>query len=115
MIIEEPLTTQPIERRAKPRIDCSYPAIVQGLDADGRKFRTNATLTNLSASGLHLVLNKEVPAVKDLFVVFKCSSTGPLGEGKAPLIAVGGKIVRSHGSAPGSHALALKIRSNRFL
>jgi hypothetical protein len=104
-----------MERRAKPRIDCSYPAIVQGWDAGGRKFRTNAILTNLSAAGLCLVLKSEVQPVKDLFVLFRCSSTGPLGKGKAPLIAVDGNIVRANRPLQGMYTIALKIRRNRFL
>ena len=103
------------ERRSKPRIDCSYPAIVQGLDARGRKFRTNATLTNLSANGLHLVLRSDIQPDNNLFVLFRCSRTGPLGKQKAPLIAVEGEIIRSERPGPGMHKLALKILHNRFL
>jgi hypothetical protein len=114
--MEQPLlATQTMERRAKPRIDCSYPAIVQGWDAGGQKFRTNAILTNLSASGLCLVLKSEVQPGNDLFVLFRCSSTGPLGKDKAPLIAVDGNIIRSSRPLPGMHTVALKIRRNRFL
>jgi hypothetical protein len=109
------LAQQVIERRSKPRIDCSYPAIVQGWDAGGRKFRTNAILTNLSATGLCLVLKSEVQPGKDLFVLFRCSKTGPLGKGKAPLIAVDGNIVRSNQPMQGMHTIAVKINRNRFL
>jgi hypothetical protein len=109
------VVTQTTERRTKPRIDCSYPAIVQGWDAAGRKFRTNALLTNLSASGLCLVLQSEIQPGRDMFVLFRCSPTGPLGKDKAPLIAVNGDIVRSDQRTPGMHAVALKIRRNRFL
>ena len=113
--MEQLLTTQPMERRSKPRIDCSYPAIVQGWDAEGQKFRTNAILTNFSATGVCLVFKSEVQPVKDLFVLFRCSSTGPLGKGRAPLIAVNGNIVRSNRPMQGMQTIALKIRRNRFL
>ena len=106
---------QTIERRSKPRIDCSYPAIIQGQDANGKKFRVNATLTNISATGLCLLLKPEVQSKPDLFVLFRCSSTGPLGKGKAPLIAVEGNIVRSRSSLKGMREVAVKIRRNRFL
>jgi hypothetical protein len=115
-MLEQPvIAMQPMERRSKPRIDCSYPAIVQGWDADGRKFRSNATLTNISATGICLKLQADFQPGKDLFVVFSCSSTGPLGQSKAPLIAVNGELVRSDQPTPGLHAVALKIRRNRFL
>ena len=104
-----------MERRKKPRINCSYPAIIQGRDAAGRKFRTDATLTNLSANGLCLVLKTMAPLGNDLFVLFRCSSTGPLGNGKAPLIAVDGSIVRSISPLHGTCTLGVKIQHSRFL
>ena len=112
---ELPDTTQTTERRSKPRIDCSYPAIVQGCDSGGHKFRANAILTNLSATGLCLVLKSEFQLGNDLFVIFRCSSTGPLGKGKAPLIAVDGDVIRSNRPVKGMGTIALKIRHNRFL
>ena len=104
-----------MERRKKPRINCSYPAIIQGRDATGRKFRTDATLTNLSANGLCLVLKTMAPPGNELFVLFRCSSTGPLGNGKAPLIAVDGSIVRSVSPSHGTCTLGVKIQHSRFL
>ena len=115
MMVQSTFETQTRERRAKPRIDCCYPAIVQGLDARGHKFRTSATLTNLSANGLHLVFMADVQPDNNLFVLFRCSKTGPLGKEKAPLIAVEGEVIRSERPAPGMHRLALKITHNRFL
>jgi hypothetical protein len=110
-----PIFAPIMEQRSKPRINCLYPAIVQGMDAGGRKFRTNATLINMSATGLHLVFTTEVRPHKALFVLFRCSSTGPLGKGKAPLIAVEGSIVRSRLLLQGGQSVALKISHNRFL
>jgi hypothetical protein len=103
------------ERRSKPRINCAYPAIVQGWDADGQRFRANATLTNMSASGLCLTLNLELQPGRELFVLFRCSSTGPLGKGKAPLIAVDGNVIRSDNRTKDTQEVALKIHHNRFL
>ena len=96
-------------------MECSFPAIVQGRDVNGQKFRVNATLVNLSAAGLCLVLKSEVKPGKDLFVVFRCSSTGPLGKNKAPLIAVDGDVVRSRSIMEGMRTIGVKIRHNRFL
>jgi hypothetical protein len=110
--------TQILERRSKPRIDCSYPAIVQGRDADGRKFRTSAVLTSLSANGLCLVLKSDIQPARDMFVLFRCSPTGPLGKDRAPVIAVDGAIVRFESPmSPMSekYTVALKILRNRFL
>jgi hypothetical protein len=114
--MEPTLSKQAIEeRRTKPRINCSYPAIVQGWDVSGRKFRTNATLTNLSATGLYLVLNSKVQPGRKLFVVFSLSATGQLGQGKAPMIAVDGELIRTNHPGQGAQSVALKISHNRFL
>lgn len=118
--VDVPMQTSPIsvitmERRKKPRINCTYPAIIQGRDATGRKFRKDATLTNLSANGLCLVLKTMAPLGNELFVLFRCSSTGPLGNGKAPLIAVDGSIVRFVSPSHGTCTLGVKIQHSRFL
>lgn len=110
-----PGVIQTLERRSKPRIECSYPAIVQGQDVRGSKFRANATLTSMSATGLCLNLKSEFQPGEELFVVFRCSSTGPLGKAKAPLIAVEGNVTRSSQPLQGVYTIALKIRHNRFL
>ncbi len=108
--------TQISERRAKPRIDCSYPAIIQGRDASGQKFRVDATLTSLSASGLCLTLKTDlVPYNNHLFVLFRCSSTGPLRDGKSPLIAVNGNIVRFIHPPGGKRTMGVQIHHSRFL
>lgn len=110
-----PGVMQTLERRSKSRIDCYYPAIVQGQDISGKKFRANATLTNISANGMYLVLKSDFQTGADLFVLFRCSCTGPLGKAKAPLIAVEGNVTRSNQPLKGVYTIALKIRRNRFL
>ena len=104
-----------VEHRWKPRINCSYPAIMQGWDICGRKFRTGATVINMSATGLCLHFLSGIQPGSVLFVVFRCSSTTPLGVGKAPLIAVHGNVVRSVTFAQGMHEIVVKIHNNRFL
>lgn len=108
-------TNQVADRRTKPRINCSYPAIIQGLDENGQKFRTKATLTNMSAIGLCIESNSECQPGKEMFVLFRCSSTGPLGASKAPLIAVNGDVVRIDKTGRGVYTIGVKINHNRFL
>lgn len=104
-----------LERRMKQRIYASYPAIVQGKDANGRKIRANATLINFSAVGLCLILRPQIHLRSDLFVLFRCSVTGCLGKSKAPLIAIRGRAIRSSMTAQGMQSVAVKIRHSRFL
>ncbi len=104
-----------IERRAKRRIYASYPAIVQGKDVNGKKVRANATLINFSAIGLCLILKPQIYLQDNLFVLFRCSVTGPLGKSKAPLIAIQGNAIRSSMTPQGMHSVAVKILHSRFL
>lgn len=103
------------ERRGKPRISGSYPALLQTRDAAGRKIRSNATLINISASGFCLVLKPQVWGEAEVFVLFRYSITGPLGKSRAPLIALRGTPVRFGQTETGMQTVAFKIRRSRFL
>ncbi len=116
MIVEQQSkASQVIERRAKRRIYASYPAIMQGKDADGKKVRANATLINFSSTGLCLILKPQIHLQGEVFVLFRCSVTGPLGKVKAPLIAIQGNVIRSSTTAQGMQSMAVKICHSRFL
>ncbi len=116
MIVEQQSKgSQVIERRAKRRIYASYPAIVQGKDANGKKVRANATLINFSSIGLCLILKPQIHLQGELFVLFRCSVTGSLGKVKAPIIAIRGNAIRSSTTAQGMQSVAVKIRHSRFL
>lgn len=116
MFVEQQLKgSQVIERRAKQRIYASYPAIVQGKDANGKKVRANATLTNFSSIGLCLILKPQIHLQGELFVLFHCSVTGSLGKVKAPTIAIRGNVVRSGMTVQGMQSMAVKICHSRFL
>src|SRR5512144_2037325 len=96
MIVEQQLkSSRVVERRTKRRIYASYPAIVQGKDANGKKIRANATLINFSSIGLCLILKPQIHLQGELFIVFRCSVTGPLGKVKAPIIAIRGNAIRA--------------------
>ena len=43
----------PSERRAKPRVSGRFGATVHGVGADGRPFRAETVLENISASGIY--------------------------------------------------------------
>jgi|PlaIllAssembly_1097288.scaffolds.fasta_scaffold38235_2 hypothetical protein len=116
MLVEQQLKgSQIIERRAKRRIYASYPAIVQGKDANGKKVRGNATLINFSSIGLCLILKPQIHLQGELFVLFHCSVTGSLGKVKAPTIAIRGNVIRSSTTAQGMQSVAVEIRHSRFL
>ena len=72
-------------------------------------------MDNLSASGLFIRLRTEIQPEANLSIVFRCSRTSPLGQGKGPLIVVEGIVVRSQKQLNGFFGVAVKIRNHRFL
>lgn len=108
-------TIKTFEHRAKLRINASYPAIVQGKDANGKKIRVHATLVNLSPVGFGLILKPQFWSKADLFVFFRCSVTGPLGKSQAPLIALRGIPTHFDLTAAGLQTIEVKTRQSRFL
>lgn len=103
------------ERRIKPRINCAYPAKVSGQDSSGRLFDESTTIDNISSSGLHVLLKKEIQPKAGLAVIFRFSKTSPLGKGTGPLIAVEGNVVRIQKQMDGTYSVAIKIQNHRFL
>ena len=111
----EPTYIQP-ERREKPRIHCAYPAKVSGTAAGGASFEESTFINDLSASGLFLRLKTEIVPQSGLSVVFRVSKSAPLvGQGRGPLIAVEGSVVRAQVQQDGTFGVAVKIQSPRFL
>jgi len=104
------------ERRTKARLWCSYPAKVSGRDSSGKEFEETTTLDNLSASGVLLHLRTEIKPEANLSVVFRASKTAPLvGDGKGPLIAIEGRVIRTEKHLDGLFGVAVKIHTHRFL
>ncbi len=102
------------ERRAKPRIECAFSAIVRGTNDNGSKFQKPATLSNLSACGLYLRIHSNVDPGPRLFVVFSLSTTLS-STGTGTRVAVLGQIVRTKSSPQGYCDVAVKFNRNRFL
>ncbi len=103
-----------IERRAKPRVVCAFSALVRGYGDDGKKFQETATLSNLSACGLYLRMNKAIEPGSLLFVVIYLADGSQKGTPGAR-IAVHGPVVRAQPEADGCCSLAVEFNRNRFL
>ena len=101
-----------MERRAKPRIHCKYPAIVRGIDLQGGKFEENAVLANLSASGVYVLVNRSVVQGSKLSLAFRFSSTP---SAQVPAVVARGVVVRSDRNADGTHGLGVKFERYRVL
>jgi hypothetical protein len=99
------------ERRGKPRIKCAYPAIVRGCSTDGKKFEENATVLNLSASGIYLLVNRFIQKSQELSVKVAIP-TGSLKWGTSQL-ATTGVVVRAD-FLEGTMGVAIQFHNHRF-
>jgi hypothetical protein len=106
------------ERREKPRVACSYPAIVRGRQPDGSRFEARAVLANMSASGMYLRMDKEVIPGEPLFVLVRLA-VNPPEQPTTPQMAASGTVVRAEsqpeGALGGAYGVAIKLLHNRFL
>jgi len=101
------------DRRIKPRVICDYPVIIVGYDGTGNKYKENAKLANLSASGLYMKANRYIDNGTKLSVTVLLTSA--FTEKDTPKIATNGIVVRTEPQIDGSCGIAVKFNSYRFL
>jgi hypothetical protein len=101
------------DRRVKPRIECDYPAIVEGYEPDGSKYNEQVTLANLSASGLFMLANRYIESGSKLTVTVLLSN--PSDDDEVPKLATNGIVVRTEPHLDGKCGVAIKFSNYRFL
>ena len=100
------------DRRAKPRVSCDYPAIIEGIDIDGAKFNDQVKLCNLSATGLYTLANRYVENGSQITVTIQlCNSF--INE-DAPKLSTSGIVVRTEPQQNGTYGVAVKFHHYRF-
>ena len=102
-----------LNRRIKPRVDCDYPAIIEGYNPDGKRYNGYARLANLSASGLFMKTNRRVENGTELSVLILLA--GSIIESDAPKIATNGTVVRTEPQTDGTCGVAIKFNRYQFL
>lgn len=101
------------DRRIKPRIECDYPVIVEGLDDEGTKYNEHAKLANLSASGLFMLANRFIKNGTKLSITVLLTNT--YDDSEAPRLATSGVVVRTEPKMDGICGVAVKFVHYRFL
>jgi hypothetical protein len=101
------------DRRVKPRIECDYPAIVEGYETDGSKYNEQARLANLSASGLFMLADRYIENGTKLTVTVLLSN--PSEDDEVPKLATNGTVVRTEVKMDGKCGIAVKFSNYRFL
>jgi len=102
-----------VERRGKLRMKCAYPAMVHDFSTVGKKFEENATVLNLSASGIYVLLNYIIQKGQELSVKI-AFPTGSLEWGSSKL-SMNGVVVRTEALSEGLSGVAINFKHNRFI
>lgn len=102
------------ERRNAERVFIPFPAVVEGVDVEGRDFKVNTVLDNLSKDGLYLRIVPCVTVGACLSVVFRLSGSVNSEETSAK-IAVRGQVVRVDKKEGGACGIALRYEPPRFI
>ncbi len=100
------------ERRAKPRIDCDYQALIQGNISNGKGYQDTGRLVNMSASGLYLLINQQICQGSKLAVIIFLSE--PTKDTEVPMLVANGIVVRSEPKPDGLCGIAVKFHHYRF-
>jgi len=100
------------EKRVNPQIMCDYPAIVEGNDEDGRKFHEHACLSNLSASGLFMVINRRIENGSGLSITIFL--TNDAIDSDTPKIVTRGYVIGSEPHEDGTCGIEVKFTSYHF-
>ncbi len=102
------------DRRIKPRIVCDYPAVVVGVNDRGEKYKDDATLANLSGSGLFMWASHCIENGAQLSVTISLT-TSQLQAEEIPKLATRGVVVRTEPQPNGTCGVAIKFNHYRFL
>ena len=102
-----------LDRRAKPRIKCDYLAVVEDPKGNGAKYQDQGKLVNLSASGLFMLVNRDIEMDQTFFVTIHLANS--LNNTDAPKLATNGIVVRTESQKAGICGIAIKFQNYRFL
>ena len=102
------------ERRASPRIETPFPAVVRSVDIDDLPFEEHTVLDNLSSGGLYLRLARQVQPGVQLFVLFQLSIALDTDSAVAG-IALHGVALRVEPRLGGIFGTAISLAHHRFI
>ena len=104
----------PEDRRAKPRLDCDFPALLRQRLVDGGTTERLVTISNISASGMYLRTQHHVPRGQILFILTRLSNQSSR-KSEAPNLAATAKVVRVEPKPDGSYGVAIRLQRYRFI
>ena len=89
-------------------MECNYPALVQGSNVSGEKFKEEGKVVNLSRSGIFVLLNQAIPDYYEVSARIDLP-TGIAEFGSSRLTTIG-TVVRSEPRGDGAFGVAIKFQ-----
>lgn len=102
------------DRRRKPRMACIFPVVVRSHENRSARLAAQATLTNISASGMYLHTQQHIPNGSLIFL-FTCFSQTTPWKSQAPRLAATAEVVRVEPKPDGGYGVAIRLQRYRFL
>ena len=102
------------EQRSGARIDVPYPVRLRGIDSDGRTFKEETVVENLSGGGLYLRLKRTVREGADVSLAVRLS-TAPALDVPALRLAARGTVLRVEPQSDGGYGVAIEFNRRRVL
>ena len=102
------------ERRMSARIEAPYPVRLRCVDSEGRHFREEGYLQNLSGGGVYIGLKR--PLIIDGYVSLAIRlSTASIQEGPTLRLAARGNVLRVEKQSDGTFGTAIEFKQRRVL
>ena len=102
------------ELRKKERLYARMPVLVRGKGPGGARFEQEAVLENISRGGLYIRLGRRLEPGARLFALVRFGAS-PAVDGRGPLVAVSGSVLRVEPGPGGGWGAAVAITRYRFL
>lgn len=103
------------DRRRSPRICVPFPAIVRGVDKDGRPFEVNTVLDNVSSTGLYLRMMPCVEAGATVSVIFRLFHPSGVTDGVSSVKVSDARVVRADDKPGGVCGVAAAFERSEFI
>ena len=100
------------ERRSSTRVKISYPARLTGVDAEGRAFKEETVLDNLSVGGIHLPLKQGLLIGQNVTISVRLS-TAPNPPTPTLRLAARGTVRRAERRSDGTWGVAIEFTRRR--
>ncbi len=98
-------------------MDCDYPALIRLHETQGEVVEVNATLANISASGMYLRSKHFFSKGNQVFILVRLSKSTPKNTDLSAVanIAAKGQVVRVEPKPDGGYGIAVQLVRHRFI